>query len=145
MLHGREYSKRILDVNPPMGRASGPSVCPIGRSPRDRARRRSIDGANVSKTAPTPRQIWLRTHDLASPLPWIPPRRGAVVSLPYQPYRCISQRDGIADRLTPPRRLQARRSPLPPTQRPRSLRRGFLAAGKPRRETTRAISWWGSR
>jgi hypothetical protein len=28
MLHGREYSKRILGVKPPMGRASGPSVCP---------------------------------------------------------------------------------------------------------------------
>jgi hypothetical protein len=26
MLHGREYSERIVGVNPPMGRASGPPM-----------------------------------------------------------------------------------------------------------------------
>ena len=30
MMHGHEYSKRIVRVNPPMGRASGPPICPIG-------------------------------------------------------------------------------------------------------------------
>ena len=68
MLHGREYSKRILGVNPPMGRASGPSVCPIGARVSRQRPWSPIEGANVSRTSTTPRQIWPITHGLTGPL-----------------------------------------------------------------------------
>src|SRR5262245_3824616 len=65
MMHGREYSKRILAVNPPMGQASGPPVCPIG-APASRQRPSSpLAAAPASRTATTPRQLCPMTHDLA--------------------------------------------------------------------------------
>ena len=66
MLHGREYCKRILGVKPPMGRASGPPAGPIGA-------RVSPLLPSLCAAMPATRQIWRRRHDLASPLPWIPP------------------------------------------------------------------------
>jgi hypothetical protein len=71
MLHGRECSTMMVRVNTPIGRAPGPPTGLIGRVSRGSARR--ADAAHVSRTSTTPRQIWLRRHDLAAPIPWIPP------------------------------------------------------------------------
>ena len=65
MLHGREYSKRSVRVNTPMGRASGPPTGLI-RARVSRTRPSSpIEAANVSRTSTPPRQNGLRRHDLA--------------------------------------------------------------------------------
>jgi hypothetical protein len=73
-MHRREYSKRIMRVNPPMGRASGPPVGPIGARVSRQRPSSPIEAANVSRTSTTPRQIWLRLHDRDDPLIFgIPP------------------------------------------------------------------------
>jgi hypothetical protein len=65
MLHGREYSKRILSVKPP----NGSSVWTSDRPDQGAC----LAAAHVSKTSTTPGHIRPLTHDLAWPLPWIPP------------------------------------------------------------------------
>jgi hypothetical protein len=55
MMHGCEYSKRILGVNPPMGRASGPPTGLIGARASRQRPSSPIEAANMSRTATTPR------------------------------------------------------------------------------------------
>jgi hypothetical protein len=51
-MHGREYSKRILGVNPPMGRASGPLAGPIGARVSRQRTLPPIEAANVPCPGP---------------------------------------------------------------------------------------------
>jgi hypothetical protein len=70
-MHGREYSKRILGVNPPMGRASGP---PSGLI-RARVSRQCTShrcGERVQDLDDTPPDL-PRLHDLLCPWAGISP------------------------------------------------------------------------